>query len=146
MGCKSLKLEGLFAITLIFSSLHRFSLIFKLGLWLGHSKMLILLPVRKSIFKNESKKAYFKQKFAKSIQHFSLKQFLQFKVPLKQCQRKRWKVEFSPAQRITQFCPSLAGCRALWVRCLKTATTVFPDLEDRKIQHFRNFSTHKKQR
>lgn len=45
MSCKSLRLEGLLAITLILSSLHRFSVRRRLVLWLSHSKMFILLPV-----------------------------------------------------------------------------------------------------
>ena len=39
----SFRLEGLLAITLIFSSFHRFSIGVKSGLWLGHCKMLIFL-------------------------------------------------------------------------------------------------------
>ena len=43
MSSNFFRLEGLLAITLIFSSLHRFSIGFKSGLWLGHWKTWMFL-------------------------------------------------------------------------------------------------------
>lgn len=46
MSSKSLSLENLHTITLIFSSLHRLSIKSRFAIWLGHYKMFILFAVK----------------------------------------------------------------------------------------------------
>lgn len=49
MSSEPRTLEALFAITLIFSSLYRFSIRLKFKVWLGHFKLVILLLVKRNM-------------------------------------------------------------------------------------------------
>lgn len=60
----------LVSITLVLSSLNKFSIGFNIGFWLGNSKILILLPVKRNLFVKV--KYYFRPKSARDINDFGL--------------------------------------------------------------------------